>query len=129
MAFYSSLTLKRLELAVTLGWPDAERRQKQLIYLDIHLRFLEKPKACESDQLADTICYNHLTEQLFTQLADKKFHLLEHLIQSLYEMIRSHLPQTVQLALRVTKYPDIPGLKEGVAFHYGEMELAWSSLV
>ncbi|OGT61503.1 MAG: hypothetical protein A3F14_03980 [Gammaproteobacteria bacterium RIFCSPHIGHO2_12_FULL_43_28] len=112
----SSLSILGLELYVHLGWPDQERKEKQLVKLDIHLTFVNPPKACQSDLLTDTICYAGLIDQLHDYLANKTFHLIEHLTNEIYQFLKSCLPAGTMLRVILTKHPAITGLTGGICF-------------
>ena len=56
----SNIVLHGLELSVILGWPEEERRQRQLVLVDVSVRLHKPPQACFTDQLEDTFCYDAL---------------------------------------------------------------------
>jgi 7,8-dihydroneopterin aldolase/epimerase/oxygenase len=117
---FSRLSLHRIELSVHLGWPEEERATKQLVLLDLDIDFAKSPKACETDELNDTLCYADLITHLHYKLATTSFRLIEHLSYEIYQLIKPHLPKNARLRLHLTKYPPIPSLKGGVCFSYGE---------
>lgn len=121
----SKLTLRNLELRVNLGWPDKERLQEQVVLLDIEIEFPETPKACITDNLADTLCYSTLTQHIRANIAAKNFYLIEHLSYEIYQLIQSQLPDSAKMNVRITKHPNIDGLLGGVSFAYGECESSW----
>lgn len=121
----TTLSLRGLKLSVSLGWSAEERLQKQNVMLDIMVRFQEPPKACETDQLNDTSCYAELISILKQYIAEKKFKLIEHLSKDLYDTVKSLLPTTSLVTLRITKQPSIPDLSQGVAFCYGDENITW----
>lgn len=88
----SSLEIKQLELVIHLGWPEKERSKRQLVLADLHIHFNESPKACVSDHLDDTVCYASLIKQLVAQTQDKTFHLIEHVAENLYTLLKAALP-------------------------------------
>lgn len=114
------LTINALELDVFLGWPNEERLRKQTIKLDVNLQFKQMPHACISDDLAGTVCYRELIESLRRHLVDKKFHLIEHLTHEVYQFIRSFVPVETDIAIALTKRPQILGLGS-VTYHYGSL--------
>lgn len=111
-----SLSINQLELPVLLGWPDQERQQSQIVSVDIHMSFASLPKACYSDHLDDTFCYDWLTQQIKAKTADKQFHLLEHLTQTILSIIKELIKNTIMISVNVTKKPPIKGLTGGVTF-------------
>ena len=118
--FISELTLSKLELSLSLGWPAAERAQKQKIAVDIYLRFHDIPKACVTDDLADTYCYDSLIQKIKQATADKEFRLIEHLAHEVYAVIKQELPAGVLISVCVAKQPGIENLNGGVMFRFGD---------
>lgn len=120
MSQNSYLSIKQLELNVNLGWRDQERRQEQAVLLDVDIYYAAIPKACETDDLTDTVCYADLIEKIHQHTRDKKYKLVEHLSADLYQLIKSQLSMQANIVVRVTKYPKLKGLTGGVCFHYGD---------
>lgn len=118
MNSYNLLAINGLELNTFLGWPDEERLQKQTVWLDVKMRFATAPKACVSDDLNDTVCYQHLIAELRQHLADKQFKLVEHLTHEIYTFIESAVPKETAIFITLTKRPPINGLGN-VTYHYG----------
>lgn len=112
------LTINGFELPVLLGWPEAERQQAQTIRIDLEIRFTATPKACETDQLQDTFCYDKLLTHLREQTTEREFHLIEHLAAEIHHMVKPSLPKDSQLTVHVLKFPAINGLTGGVSFAY-----------
>lgn len=117
---YSSIKLNGLELSVKLGWPQDERLKEQIIRLDVIIRFSEPPKACHSDDLEDTHCYDALTEIIKQFVASRKFRLLEHLGLEIYNLIKHELSPDKEVCVQITKKPAILNLTDGVTFCYGD---------
>lgn len=115
----SRLSVRQIELWVYLGWPKTERQEKQRILLDIDFTFSNPPKACETDQLDETICYAEVIEKLEKYLQNKEYKLLEHLGKSIYDFIKSLYP-TASFLIHVTKFPAISNLLNGACFTYGD---------
>lgn len=118
---HTTLTIRGLELNVFLGWRSPERKQEQPVLLDMTIRFPTVPKACESDDLKDTICYAVLIERIRLALSQKKYKLVEHLSADIYAVAKANLPEQSQLLVRLTKFPKIEGLMGGVCFDYGDL--------
>ena len=116
----ANLYVRRLELSVNLGWRSPERKQEQAVELDLDIHYPNLPKACETDELNDTVCYAQLTDVIRKHIAKKHYRLVEHLSAEIYTIAKSHLPLEVKLRVRLTKYPKIEGLKGGVCFDYGD---------
>lgn len=109
------ITLNGLVLSVLLGWTGQERARTQEVVADVTLLFRERPAACQTDRLEDTVCYDRLVTHLRESISGKKFRLLEHLAAELWQLAKKTLPPGADLTLRVTKRPSIPGLLGGVS--------------
>lgn len=116
----SSIQLNALKLEIFLGWLDSERMQQQTIFADIHLGFLTPPKACISDDLQDTFCYDMLISQIKTHLANRHFRLIEYLGQDIYQYLKQILNPGISIKISLTKKPAIENLTGGVTFFYGD---------
>lgn len=116
----SSLSLHGLELNVFLGWPDDERQEKQQVKLDVTVAFSAPPKACVSDQLQDTFCYDSLITQIKEKTTAKSFRLLEHLGYEIYQMIKPAVPDSAKVSISLQKMPPIPALTGGASFYFGD---------
>ena len=114
------ISVHDLELYINLGWRKKERRLEQSILLDLDICLPKPPKACKTDDLADTICYAKIIENLRQQLHEKTYKLIEHLSQDIFDIIKPQLPKQAKLKVRITKYPNIKGLLGGVSFYYGD---------
>ena len=115
----SCLTLNGLELSIYLGWPQTERLQPQTVSVDMTIQFAVPPKACTTDTLNDTFCYDELVTLLKEKIAQRQFKLLEYLCYEMYQIVKNFLPADVTLRLCVTKKPAIENLTGGVRFCYG----------
>lgn len=115
------LHMQRLELTIHLGWPDNERKDAQSIFLDIEILFFQPPLACTTDDLQDTVCYSTLAQHLKEQISGKYFHLIEHLAQEVYLLVKTRLETNDKVLIQLTKYPNIAGLSGGVCFSYGDI--------
>lgn len=116
MSLTNQFFIQSLKLNVRLGWPEEERKQLQMVFLDADISFPEPIKACFSDDLKDTVCYADLISNVHQFLETKSFRLLEHLTYELFSFFKTKLPAHTHLTLSVTKYPDLPGLTEGIRF-------------
>jgi dihydroneopterin aldolase len=117
---HASMTLCNLELLVYLGWPQAERSQQQIVTVDINIDFLSLPKACATDDLAHTFCYDGLVKHIKESIVAKNFHLLEYFTEKLYFSIKEFLALPCRINIRAHKKPPVADLKGGVIFHYGD---------
>lgn len=118
----SSIKLHDLELSAYLGWLDHERLQKQLVTFDIHIQFSHPPKACETDHLTDTHCYDTLIKAIENYLKSHQFRLIEHLCHDIYQLIKHTIKHSASVSVRVTKKPMIPSLIGGASFTYGDTQ-------
>jgi len=117
----SVLEFRGARLEVRLGCTAAERAMPQAVDLDLAVHFAELPLACESDKLADTVCYADLIDAARAACAGREFHLVERLGHELLTRLRPLTPAGSELWLRVTKlHPPVEGLSGGVAFSLGD---------
>lgn len=112
----ATLCIQNLELDVRLGWKATERKTTQKVNVDIIIQFLKTPHACHSDEINDTICYATLIQYLQAYLLDLEFLLVERLTQTIYEAVKTYLASPSHLTIKLTKWPNIPGLRDGVSF-------------
>jgi 7,8-dihydroneopterin aldolase/epimerase/oxygenase len=124
-AFTSGIELRGLVLPVVLGWLADERQQPQQVVVDFNLKFLTPPKACVSDNLEDTFCYDTLTATLRQKVIDGEFRLLEHLGHEIYQHIKSYVNDNTKVGVRVKKQPPIANLSDGVYFYVGDENISW----
>ncbi len=108
---FSELLLTDWRQNVKLGVTAEERMEAQLVAIDIAVRFDELPLACQSDQVADTVCYDHLLKVLCGELASHEWRLLEHLTYDLYRKLQQLLSDGCVIRIKVTKlHPPVIGL-------------------
>jgi len=99
----SSLKLKTINIPVSLGcWPE-EKKAKTNVAVDLTLKYEELPKACYTDCLADTICYDKLAKDIVSFCAHKHFDLIEHLGYEMYRFVKAQLLTSVQIKLCLCK--------------------------
>jgi FolB domain-containing protein len=116
------LAFDDLRLRVRLGCTESERANPQEVALGLSIRFAEPPTACQSDRLADTVCYAGLAEAALKRCAGREFQTLERLAHEIYAGLVGLLPPGADLGLRVTKlHAPVPGLRGGVRFTIGEV--------
>ena len=121
MTIQTTLMIKRLIVPVTLGWTESERSVLQNIALTIQLRFIEPPRACETDQLADTICYHTLLDALRAHITTRSYRLVESLGAACYQLIKQQVSTRAWVTVSVQKWPVMDGLADGVCFSYGDL--------
>ncbi len=104
--------LNQVELPVYLGVYDFEQQQKQLVLVDIEIRFLEMPKGCISDQLEDVICYAGLNDTLLKAAEEKRYQLIEHLAYVLCDRLMLGLKFPADISLTVHKNPPLDNIHQ-----------------
>ena len=120
-----NLLISKLELNVHLGWTQDERVRTQTVFVDIEIRYADAPRACHTDKLEDTLCYDQLIRVIREKLSKQHFQLIEHLANTIYHCIQSLLPDNTRANVRVHKYPNIDGLTDGVYFSFGDFVPSW----
>lgn len=119
----ATIHLRGIELSLHLGWGDTERAQRQGILVDVVLCFATPPKACDTDNLRDTYCYDELIQSLTHETEPREFRLIEHLAAHLYHFIKKNLPRCEKVSVAIEKDPRsyIPNLTRGVVFTFGDV--------
>jgi dihydroneopterin aldolase len=113
-------SLNRLQLAVHLGYYEAERRTPQPVEVNARLYFPGAP-ICTQDDYAKFIDYAKLAEIMQRVVAAKEFRLIEFLTMEMFTALRAFLdtqpaPEP-KLWLRVTKLnTPVPNLNGGASF-------------
>lgn len=118
----SHIHLKNLLLSIPIGWSEEERKQKQVISVDITIHFAKLPSACFTDQLNDTVCYETLLQQMTKIISAKSYRLLESLGHEIYQIVKSLSHENASVSIRVTKKPTITNLEGGASFFCGDEE-------
>jgi FolB domain-containing protein len=121
----SRIILRGLECAVLLGWPATERSQTQTVVIDINIFYSQAIKGCVTDNLADTYCYDDLTQTLVKKIGQREFRLLEHFTYEVYQILKQIIKHDASISVRVKKNPPIPNLTGGIFFYYGDETNAW----
>lgn len=111
------LSLRGLEVDVHLGCTQPERARLQRISISLAIRFERAPRACESDELSETVCMAALAEAIADVCRTREFALLEHLAHELHARVLTLVPRDGECELEVTKLsPPIANLTGGFAF-------------
>jgi dihydroneopterin aldolase len=111
------LEVREARLRARLGWEEQERARPQTLELSLRLEFAQLPRACESDRLADTVCYAELVERAREICARGEYRLVEHLARVLADALWPLLPAGTALELTLAKpEPPIAELQGGVRF-------------
>lgn len=118
----SILSLNELAFDVSIGVYDHEKVNKQRLFVNIEIELMSLPKGCQSDDVVDVICYDHLIAHLRKKAQLKHFELIEHFAWILFNAIAEYLQETVVLTVAVLKDPKIPGLKNATFSLSGKSE-------
>jgi len=114
----NTLRINELHLHVHLGVSAKERRKKQKVRVDMVIHFPHMLKACRTDALRDTICYDLLVQRLQDHIATEHYCLIEHLTAAIHICVLKALPARTKLEVIVTKWPPLKHLIGGVSFSY-----------
>lgn len=97
-----TLRIADLEVFYRIGVPDEERAQPQRLMVTVELK-VDAPRAAGSDDLADTIDYFKVCQDLLHYGEGRSWRLLEKLSADLADMIEAtHHPE--QVRVEVKKY-------------------------
>jgi dihydroneopterin aldolase len=111
------LEIKEIELMVKLGAEEHERRKAQKVLLDIEISHRSLPAACQTDELADTICYATVAHSVVQHVNLKEFKLVEHMAHSVLQIVKEKVSVGHSIRVRVHKHPIVPGIKwAGISF-------------
>ena len=112
-----TLSLRGLEVEVHLGCTQLERARPQRVSISATIRFERAPRACESDDLSETVCMAALAEALGDVCRTREFALIEHLTHELHVRALALVPRDGECELEVIKLtPPIANLTGGFAF-------------
>ena len=106
------MRLEKVEIPVYIGVYEFEQIEKQLIYTDLKIKFLEMPKGCLSDRLGDVVCYAELNSKLMEIASERRYRLIENLAYSLLKGVVRLLTSPSNVVLTVHKTPPIENLKK-----------------
>lgn len=104
-----------------LGCTEEEKFHPQLISITLEFDFNFPPLGMRTDRLEDTLCYLRTVENIQILVQNKRFNLIEHLANSIYEVICDLVKEENQdlLALKVIVHKvalPVPGVHGGVSF-------------
>ncbi len=102
--YMEQIIIQGLQLPTLIGVYDWERTQKTILLVDLVLD-ADLSRACETDDVADTIDYAKVAEALAEVAGKAKFELLEALGQALCDCVLTRFPVT-RVDLSIIK-PDI----------------------
>lgn len=98
-----TLTIQQIALDVVLGVYAEERQKPQQVMVDIDFAFQQPPKGCQTDALQDTICYVEISQLLQTECDKKDYHLVEHLVWQLSEVLVRYMKKPVDIKIKAYK--------------------------
>ncbi len=101
------LSLSPIQLKVRLGCYPDERETPQTVDCHIKLKFKQMPQACTTDNIADTICYQQLSNELQAACDQREFKLIEYLSAELIQQINGSSPLIEKVSLKVIKNPPL----------------------
>lgn len=99
----ATICIDNLETDVYIGATEEEKSCKQKIKWFISISFSDKPKACKTDFLEDTVCYDHVVDIIIKISHMKKYSLLEHLVATAYDKLKTKDATVVVRASKVIK--------------------------
>lgn len=112
---FTQLEINNFILSVLLGATKEERSIPQNISMDIKILFTKSPKACITDNLEDTICYDKLLKLVQEFCINKEFNLIENLAYAIYHFLQSQYPKQ-NFKLRICKAAPIQNLLGSCCF-------------
>ena len=86
-----------------LGLYEHEQRSKREIIINITISFLSPPIACITDEIDDTFCYDSIIRTIDDTLSSKRFKLIEHITQCLYNELSNRIQNQAKLSIEVIK--------------------------
>ena len=101
--------LSEVKVQTKLGVPEWERMIEQTIILDIEIGY-DLSKACQSDDVADTIDYGLVVNRVRETLRENSFKLVEALAEHLCQLILKEFT-ALSVKVKVAKPAILPGLK------------------
>lgn len=115
----TQLHIDNIQLLAHVGQGARERSVPQAMRIDITITFKKVPRACYTDQLADTVCYDQLVSLLVAHCHGKSFALIEGMAYDLFNAVKRVLPRETILRLSLTKlHPPVAAIKGSSSFSY-----------
>ena len=119
--YNSVISLDELLLKVHLGITEKEQSVPQDVKISFKFFYKDFPAGCNTDNIADTVCYNKTADIVTSYCKNNKVKLLEYLCLELHKKIRKILPDNVVLWIKVEKcHPPIEGMLGGASFEYAD---------
>ncbi len=98
------LSLKT-SVSVNFGAFEEERSQPQTVCMELDIIFSVLPKACETDELEDTIDYSIIQNGIQDMCSARPYKLLENLCYEAFNLIKEKWLPDASLKLTMTKNP------------------------
>ena len=109
-----ALIIEDLKLKVNLGVTAKERKKKQQVLVSIKINFSYPPKACETGEISDTVCYDTLTQEIKKFCRHKEFTLIENLGMQLFFLVKKSIFKDSELYLSIVKLRPLRGLARSI---------------
>ncbi|MDR1551459.1 MAG: dihydroneopterin aldolase [Holosporaceae bacterium] len=98
------LDIERCGILICLGLDEIEKVTKRMVFIDISLRFPHGNRACQDDQITQTVCYRSLLCHMKEKLTNIEFNLIERVAQFLYDEISGYLDdKSILKRIKITK--------------------------
>ena len=104
-----TIFLSEVKVQTKLGVPEWERMTPQTIILDIEIGY-DLSRACQSDDVNDTIDYGAVVNRVRDTLQENSFQLVEKLAEHLCQLILKEF-NALNVKIKVAKPTILPGLK------------------
>jgi len=104
-----TIFLNEVKVQTKLGVPEWERMVEQTIILDIEIGY-DLSKACQSDDVADTIDYGAVVNRIRETLKENSFQLVEALAEHICQLILKEF-NALNVKVKVAKPAILSGLK------------------
>src|SRR4051794_12496628 len=95
----TSLLIRRLLLQVRLGGPDEERACPQNVELSVEIGFASPPRACFSDDVSHSVCYDQVSKWLKEYAETQSFRTIEKLGFGCRALLREHLGHELRVKI------------------------------
>jgi dihydroneopterin aldolase len=117
---YAALSLNKITVPVHLGVSDEERETPQNITVSIEIGMDEPLRACETDAISDTFCYDTMLQLVEKTCQAKPYHLIEHLCYMVYISVKK-VAHNKDIRITVHKqYAPLSHKLESASFVFGD---------
>lgn len=113
----AQITIRDMSLWVNLGIRDIEKTERQEIRLTVEIYFPQKPAACDTDRLEDTVCYHELVRKIVEMTESRTYGMIEKLAQDVVTLVKSNISAELRVKVQLHKvHPPIARLQGGIYF-------------